>query len=180
MRDITSRRLKEVKKWVKDVLKRDNYSCQKCGAINNLIAHHIIKWEDAPKLRVDINNGLTLCSACHQKHHVGGRKLSSEHIRKIVESRKWYKHSEETKEKQRTNAGRPKGIPMHQNTKDKLREANLGKKLTEDHKRKLSLFAGRPKGVRQSEAAKESLRLWRLGRKLIFDPETGKRKWLKQ
>lgn len=28
-------------------------------------AHHILRWADAPSLRFDVNNGVTLCYNCH-------------------------------------------------------------------------------------------------------------------
>ena len=60
--------------WRKTVFERDNYSCQHCGSKDNKIhAHHIKTWEEAPELRIDLDNGLTLCTICHNKHHHIGR-----------------------------------------------------------------------------------------------------------
>ena len=114
MREITSRRLKEVKKWVKLVYERDNYQCQKCGSKERLQAHHIIEWDEAPHLRVELSNGICWCQSCHSKHHNTGRVKTQEEIRKCQETRKGYRHSKETIEKQKLNAGRPKGIPMEE------------------------------------------------------------------
>lgn len=64
----------EYKKWRSGVFSRDNYTCQKCGAKTGLQAHHIVAWsetEETPKLRYDINNGITLCKECHLKTHGG-------------------------------------------------------------------------------------------------------------
>ena len=50
------------------VLKRDKFSCQMCkkkGKSNKLHVHHIMKWSSASSLRYDIDNGITLCSDCH-------------------------------------------------------------------------------------------------------------------
>ena len=55
--------------WRKQVLSRDNYICQHCGSNKELHAHHIIEWAKSKELRYDINNGLTLCRNCHEKHH---------------------------------------------------------------------------------------------------------------
>jgi len=69
------RNSKELRKWRERVLGRDNYICQKCGIkaeIGNgvyLHAHHIKSFAKYPKLRFDINNGITFCGNCHQKLH---------------------------------------------------------------------------------------------------------------
>jgi len=61
--------------WRRKVFKRDNYTCQHCGACNGngktveLNAHHILPWKLYPKKRYVISNGLTLCRKCHLKVH---------------------------------------------------------------------------------------------------------------
>lgn len=75
------------KNWVKDVFKRDNYTCQCCGDTKkDLNAHHIISFATIlEKIKIefgienlyenainndllwDINNGQTLCIDCHKK-----------------------------------------------------------------------------------------------------------------
>ena len=58
------------KKWREKVLKRDDYTCQKCKERGeNLISHHIKGWTEYPKLRYKVSNGLTLCKKCHIKMH---------------------------------------------------------------------------------------------------------------
>lgn len=61
----------EYKRWRFDVYARDNFTCQKCGDDKggNLIAHHIKPYCEYPELRLDINNGITLCNICHDKIH---------------------------------------------------------------------------------------------------------------
>ena len=55
------------------VLWRDNYTCQHCGAKEELQAHHILQKIDGgtntPK------NGITLCRKCHDALHAGEWKL---------------------------------------------------------------------------------------------------------
>ena len=63
-----------MKAWRLKVLKRDNFTCQKCGAKGYLEAHHIKPFAYFPALRFDINNGQTLCKSCHMKTDSYGSK----------------------------------------------------------------------------------------------------------
>lgn len=67
--EITYRNNKEVRKWAKEVFKRDNYKCQDCESKVNLHAHHIAHWAQYPELRTDLDNGVTLCGKCHAQQH---------------------------------------------------------------------------------------------------------------
>lgn len=64
----------EYKQWRKRVWERDKFKCKisNQGCKGRIEAHHILVWRDYPKLRYDINNGITLC----QFHHP--RKRSEE------------------------------------------------------------------------------------------------------
>jgi hypothetical protein len=57
------------KKWSADVRERDGHKCVECGSSGKLHAHHIKPWKQAPELRWDLSNGITLCPTCHQKAH---------------------------------------------------------------------------------------------------------------
>ena len=62
------RNSEEYKLWRKSVFERDRYTCVWCGQIGgNLHADHIKQFAYYPELRLDINNGRTLCKPCHQK-----------------------------------------------------------------------------------------------------------------
>lgn len=58
--------------WKRAVHKRDDNTCQMCGAAGlaglNRQADHIASWRDFPELRYDVANGRTLCKPCHIKH----------------------------------------------------------------------------------------------------------------
>lgn len=66
------RNSKEYKKFVKDVLERDNYTCQRCGSTINPVVHHILNYRDHKDLRIDVDNGITLCECCHSPMILGG------------------------------------------------------------------------------------------------------------
>lgn len=54
------------KQWIVSVFERDNYTCVLCNATNtHLHADHIEKFSDNSEKRLDIDNGRTLCRACH-------------------------------------------------------------------------------------------------------------------
>lgn len=54
------------KPFVLAVLKRDNFTCQKCGTVGGrLHVHHLDNFKNYPKLRYNPDNGITLCYSCH-------------------------------------------------------------------------------------------------------------------
>jgi endogenous inhibitor of DNA gyrase (YacG/DUF329 family) len=73
---IVGRNYPEYKQWIKDVYKRDNYTCQVCGDSTggNLNAHHIESYMSSPAHRTKLSNGITMCEYCHKNfHHIYGR-----------------------------------------------------------------------------------------------------------
>lgn len=58
------------RKWRTEVYNRDSYTCQCCGDKGGILnAHHIENFSDNDDLRLDINNGITLCIECHNAFH---------------------------------------------------------------------------------------------------------------
>jgi len=62
----------EYKEWRKSVFKRDNYTCQVCGKRGgNLQVHHLESFAGSPELRLNIDNGITVCEE-HHKSNIKG------------------------------------------------------------------------------------------------------------
>jgi hypothetical protein len=56
--------------WKRSVLKRDDYTCRKCGIRGRkLRCHHIVNWSDHPELRFLTDNGVALCDGDHREFH---------------------------------------------------------------------------------------------------------------
>lgn len=89
--NIRIRNSPEYKEWRTAVFKRDNFTCQQCGERGvRLEAHHVASFADHPELRMDINNGITLCFACHRNdpEHQRVRKFSLEQRHEMSKIRK--------------------------------------------------------------------------------------------
>lgn len=64
---------REYKRFREKVLRRDGYTCQRCGKTGgNLHVHHIKRFVDTPELRLEPRNGITLCDRCHREVHANG------------------------------------------------------------------------------------------------------------
>lgn len=89
---LKSRPLSEGREWRIKVFIRDNYTCQECGARNgngkriDLQAHHIKPYAIFPKLRFDINNGITLCLDCHKQTETYALNSKYQYERFITEN----------------------------------------------------------------------------------------------
>lgn len=56
--------------WRTAVFERDGYRCAICGEVGGrLNAHHIKPFARYPDLRLDVDNGITLCEECHKEVH---------------------------------------------------------------------------------------------------------------
>lgn len=77
------RNSEEYAAWRKAVFERDNYTCVLCDVTNcKLNADHIKRFSQYPELRLDINNGRTLCIPCHKKTpNYGNRGLKRKKIK---------------------------------------------------------------------------------------------------
>ena len=58
------------RKFVHDVMERDDYTCQICGQRSgNLAVHHLNGWHWDIDNRFNLDNGVTLCQAHHKDFH---------------------------------------------------------------------------------------------------------------
>lgn len=58
-----------VRKWRNRCMQRDGFKCRACDEDKKLCVHHISYWSDDPSNRINEDNGITLCKACHKKEH---------------------------------------------------------------------------------------------------------------
>jgi 5-methylcytosine-specific restriction endonuclease McrA len=71
-REIKKSKKQAYKKWALEVKKRDNWTCQVCKKYHKnsdpraIQSAHILSKENYPQLMLNINNGITLCFACHK------------------------------------------------------------------------------------------------------------------
>lgn len=63
------RKTKKYREWKQSILKRDGYTCQDCGNVENIECHHIVPIYEAEELATDIDNGIALCNNCHADRH---------------------------------------------------------------------------------------------------------------
>lgn len=65
----------EYRLWRQAVYECDDYTCQICGQRGGrLQPDHIKRFSDYPELRLDVNNGRTLCEDCHKQTPNYGRR----------------------------------------------------------------------------------------------------------
>lgn len=79
------RKSKAYKNWRVEVFKRDEYCCVMCRKKGGYLhADHIKPFALHPELRLDINNGRTLCIECHKKTETFGTKLFYMRMKKAI------------------------------------------------------------------------------------------------
>lgn len=66
------RKSRKYQQWRRTILKKYNFVCQSCGKIDSKFIHHVQSVKRYPELRFDTDNGLCLCSPCHNLIHRRG------------------------------------------------------------------------------------------------------------
>ena len=62
------RQNKVYKRWREEIVKRDGGKCRMPGCKKKMKqVHHIHRWVDAPLLRYEPSNGISLCWECHKE-----------------------------------------------------------------------------------------------------------------
>ena len=130
-------------RWRNAVLERDGYRCQKCGRRckkleRGLAAHHVRPYATNVEARYDVNNGLTLCRACHMALH--GHPLPPPVLvacacgcGQPIPHRDSY-----GRPRRYVNHHHGRGRHLSDVTKGKLRNQRRGKKLTPQHRARIS------------------------------------------
>lgn len=75
---IISRKYKEYKDYIKEVLKRDQYQCQICGSIDKkLEVHHLYSYAAYKEFSLSPEFGITICQEEHKEFHswMGGKHI---------------------------------------------------------------------------------------------------------
>ena len=73
--------------WSRSVFAKDNFTCLKCGKRGGeLHAHHIYPYARFPDLRLEVENGATLCKPCHFLFHkiYGKQKSTAENYQEWI------------------------------------------------------------------------------------------------
>lgn len=73
---VVGRRYPEYRQYIKDVLRRDQYTCQICGSTDDIEVHHMYSYKHHQKYRIDTEFGLSMCKCCHADFHSwnGGKR----------------------------------------------------------------------------------------------------------
>lgn len=82
--------------WKISVFRRDKHTCQRCGSKRNNEAHHIKNFSTHLEDRFDIENGVTLCTFCHNPirkgsfHNIyGTRDNNYEQLKEYLKGISW-------------------------------------------------------------------------------------------
>jgi hypothetical protein len=78
--NLAERKSAKAFQWRREVFRRAGFKCEECGKEQgahcnqcgqkfHLYAHHTKEWAKHPELRFDPNNGIALCSVCHDRRH---------------------------------------------------------------------------------------------------------------
>jgi hypothetical protein len=91
---IKERKFYEYSVWRKQVFERDSYTCNVCENVGGTLAgHHLDGWHWCKEKRLDVNNGITLCSSCHHEFH----EAYGRHWNTREQFDEWYENKRNTR-----------------------------------------------------------------------------------
>lgn len=70
--------------WRMSVFSRDGFRCAICGSRGQIHAHHKKSFSEYPELRLDVNNGITVCHKCHSDIDPKAKNLVGKKRRTIL------------------------------------------------------------------------------------------------
>ena len=181
-----SRNSKKFFDWRDSVYKRDDYTCQGCGAKESLCAHHIVRWKDSKELRFELTNGLTVCRECHFEIHshdddygMSGKSHSNDAKQKmsvakigVSPSNKGRSASAEARKKMSAAKIGIKRGPLSEETRKKMSEARTGKKMGPHSQETIIKMRESQQIISHMNNAKYKGKTW------YKCKETGKRIWI--
>jgi len=87
----THREYVKYRNWRTSVYQRDKFTCQCCKRKKSgqLVAHHLYGYADNEELKIQIDNGVTLCRECHKEFHktYGYKNNTLKHFAEFMEAK---------------------------------------------------------------------------------------------
>ncbi|HET6243699.1 MAG TPA: HNH endonuclease [Bacteroidia bacterium] len=76
-------------KWKEEVIKRFKNQCCVCYSKERLVAHHLYSYKYYQELRTDLNNGVCICSTCHELFNKENSNVNT--LEQFIEYRRRFK-----------------------------------------------------------------------------------------
>ncbi len=165
------------REWRRKILDRDRNKCVKCGNQHaKMHCHHIVPWKQNEELRFSVENGETLCAACHIRTGKETKEIINDVHTRFKKGQVGPRKGVKTG-KPAWNSG-TKGLCKAWNKGTKGLMAvpwNKGRPMTEELRKKISESrkgqVSRWKGRKHTEEAKQKNREAHLGKRNSISTE---------